>query len=487
MSSDPVAVRPNEHDRDPGATTSWRPTVDRDRREPLFIQIVDGLRRAIRQGELRPGDRLPTNRLLARSLGVSLSTITRAMDEAGRQHLVHARVGRGTFVLGATVDAALFGSTLRHSGDVGKGERGSDHGDGHGESVEWGSINHPPIDLSGNVPARPGRDVELDETLRRLEPGSIGSAYPSPAALGAGQAVFADLLRRRGLSIGDVEVVLAAGAQQALLATLVVTAGAGARVLVEELTFPGMKSAIRHLGLQPIGVPMDEHGLLPDHLERTAAATGARTLVCVPNLQNPTAASMDSNRRDEIAAVCERCDLTVVEDDVYGALQDEPALASILPARTIVVTSLSKTVAPALRLGAIAGRHPSIADLRREVSLTAWTVAPAGLAVAVEWASDGTIDRRTRWQRDEISARSDLLGARWIGTVAPHRWLPTLTDPDRAVEALTESGVVAVPSTALAVTADAPKGLRLSLTAAPDRATLHAAVARLDAAPIRWA
>jgi DNA-binding transcriptional MocR family regulator len=74
---------------------------------------------------------------------------------------------------------------------------------------------------------------------------------------------------------------------------------------------------------------------------------------------------------------------TVFEDDVYGALQGEPAFASCAPAQTIVVTSMSKAVAPGLRLGAIAGTHPAVAEIARDVALTSWTVSPAMIEVAV--------------------------------------------------------------------------------------------------------
>ena len=377
--------------------------------------------------------------------------------------MVSGQVGRGTFVLGSTVDAALFAGSF---------ERGT------------ASI----IDLASNVPAQRPDDDDLTQALRAIgRRTTFETGYPRPATLLRGQAVIADLLRERSFFVSDGDVVLAAGAQQALLATLAVVVGAGGRILVEELTFPGMKSVARHLNLQLVPVRMDAFGLLPHDLARQIKSSGATALVCVPCRQNPTTATMSATRRVEIARVVEKTGLTVIEDDVYGLLQDEPAFASASPANTLVVTSLSKCVAPGLRIGAVAGRHPALDTIRREVSLTSWTVSPAMISAAALWIEDGTLHQRIAWQRSEINARNRLFPPNWQGPDSPHRWLPTQTNPDQAVAVLRELGVATVSSHSLSTRASAPKGIRLSISAAVNRAELHSAIAIISNAPIRWA
>ena len=75
----------------------WVPTIA-DRTGPLYLQIVDALASDISRGQLVRGQVLPTHRALAKSLGVDLTTVTRAYAEARRRGLTEARVGRGTFV-----------------------------------------------------------------------------------------------------------------------------------------------------------------------------------------------------------------------------------------------------------------------------------------------------------------------------------------------------------------------------------------------------
>ena len=449
----------------------WRPAIDRDT-DVLYRAIVAALRTSIRSGELRPGDRLPTHRSLARQLGVTVSTVSQAYAEANRLHLVSGQVGRGTFVLGEAVDAALFESTFV---------------DRNGDNAETIRAH---IDLSSNVPAKRPDDLDLARTLTDVvETAQCDTGYLCPRGIERGRAVMNDLLLARGYAARRNEIVLTAGAQQGLLAALITVVGAGGRVLVEELSFPGMKSAVRHLNLQAHGVRMDEYGALPRELERLAKRTGAKTFICVPSLHNPTGATMNDERRADIAGVARRLQLTLIEDDVYGLLQDEPSLVSVAPEHTIMVTSLSKTVAPALRLGALAGRHPALAQVARETSLTSWVLSPTMVEVAMRWHGTGTMASRIAWQRYEIAARSAIVDAELgrNGIVSPHRWLATQTPPDRAAELAALAGVEVVPGSALAFGTTATKGIRLSLTAARSRSELHEAITRLRSTSIRWA
>ena len=442
-----------------GSRSSWRPTLH-EHDGPLYVRIVDALRSDIRRGVLLPGDRLPTHRAIARHLDVTLSTVTHAINEATRQHLVDGRVGNGTFVLGANVDAALFAATLTDAVAPATDQR------------------RDLIDLTSNAPAIQTDSRDLQEVFRALA--RRGSAelggYPTQHQLRRGETMFADLLRARGVVVPPDGIVLAAGAQQALLATLITVAGPGAKVLAESLTFPGLKAVARALRLQLVPVRIDQEGLVPTELERVCRSSGSTTLVCVPTLHNPTGATMSATRRAAIAEVVARLGISVIEDDVYGALQNEPALASCAPAQTIVVTSLSKTVAAGLRLGAIVGSHPAVASIQRDVTLTSWTVSPAMIEAAVRWHDNGTIERRTIWQRNEIARRARIARSQHN---APHLWLPTLINPDRATAMLADHGVGAVSSAAFATSPRAPKGIRISLTAAPSHAQLHEAMTRV--------
>jgi DNA-binding transcriptional MocR family regulator len=435
-------------------TTSWRP-------DPLgsgvkYLDVVDQIRSAIRSGALRPGERLPTHRAFARDTGVAISTITQAYAEAARLHLVAGQVGRGTFVLADSADAALFAATAS-----GQGANGV-------------------IDLSANSPAvnLQSNDLQLAlsaaSTTQRVEEG-----YPSAASLLRGRLAMEQLMNARGITMFDRDLVLTAGAQHGLFAALLSLAGPGSRVLAEELTFPGLKAAARQLRIELIPVRLDEEGLLPDDLARQARRTSATVLVCVPALQNPTGSCMSEQRRLDLATVVRRNGITVIEDDVYGSLHDSPSLASAAPDRTVVLTSVSKTIEPSLRIGALAGPSELIGSITAEVQLTSWSVSTASIEVLSRWTLDGTAERRTTWQRNEIRERwriVDQVLGRSDHAPAPHRYIKLDRSPDRIAAACREAGVLVVPSSVLGVGPKPPKGIRISLAAPRSRASLHAAL-----------
>ncbi len=173
--------------------------------------------------------------------------------------------------------------------------------------------------------------------------------------------------------------------------------------------------------------------------------------------------------------------LWIIEDDIYGALGDEPSLASVLPERTLLVSSLSKTVAPGLRLGFMAGPAALMVRIDPEAQATSWALSPLCLQIGCDWLQDGTAARRLAWQREQVHQRwrlaQKLLGSR--GAPSPHLWLPLASGVDMA-RLCRLAGIEAADSAMFAVGHEAPPALRLSLTAAPSPALLKARLERLS-------
>ena len=441
----------------------WRPEQLGD--GVKYLDVVEQIRTAIRTGALRPGERLPTHRAFARDAGVAISTITQAYAEAARHHLVAGQVGRGTFVLADSNDAALFAATATGDADI--------------------------VDFSANSPAINRESDDLHRTLAEVAKSrDAGEGYPSVATLLRGRLAMERLLIDRGLDTSAADMVLTPGAQHGLFAALLSLAGPGNRVLAEELTFPGLKAAARQLHIELIPVRLDREGLLPDDLDRQAARTKATVLVCVPALQNPTGATMSLQRCRDITQVAARRGLTIIEDDVYGSLQDEPCLASIATQNTILVTSTSKAIEPGLRIGALVGPPHLLASVAAEVQLTSWGVSTTSIEVLCRWATDGTAGRRVAWQRNEVNERwrlaSQLLGPS-PHQPAPHRFIPVERSADRIAAACEQAGALVVPSTVLGIGPNPPKGIRLSLTAPRSRSALHAALSAITPILLRHA
>jgi DNA-binding transcriptional MocR family regulator len=445
----------------------WFPDLAKSS-QPTYLAIAEAIAEAVRRGQLRPGDTLPTHRLLAGLVGVNVSTITRAYKEAARRHLVGGEVGRGTFVLGTASEAALFALQHRPEGGV--------------------------IDLSLNMPPMPPRDRDLAAAVAGMDPVKAARSlhYPSPDEVLVHKQAAAGWLRRRGVEAGLEDLVVCAGAQHALDTALGLFPGQE-EVACEALVYPGLKAAARQRQRRMLPMAIDQEGLRPEALE-AAFRGGLRLAVVSPTLHNPTTASMGLDRRRRLVEIARKWDATLVEEDVYGLLKEDaaPSLVSLAPERVLYLTGLSKTVAPGLRIGYLV-LPPRLHDaLREDEHHTTWYVSALALAVATQWLKDGTAWRRLQAQRKELAARhrlcqEHLAGFSWRGApCCPHVWL---ANPPGGAETFARralaAGVVVVPSSVLAAGRVATvDGIRISLGSASDRRTLAEGLARLAALKI---
>ncbi|MEG1038508.1 MAG: PLP-dependent aminotransferase family protein [Pseudomonas sp.] len=440
----------------------WTPTLP-DSEQPRYLALVDAIADAIECGDLKVGERLPPQRRLAWALGLNPSTTQQAYREAAVRHLVSGEVGRGTYVLAGSKEATLF-------------------------HLKEKSGPSQLIDLSTNVPVIDPHSDDIERTVQALlHEGAVRSLehYLSADALLMARAQGAAWLANRGLHLSASQILLCGGAQQGLFSLLLSLCQAGEPVLVEALTAPGIKAACRQLRLPLHGIAQDDQGILPDDLDRVARATGARVVVLTPSLQNPTGACMGRERQHAVAEVVRRHGLLLIEDDVYGALTDQPPLWPLLGQQGILISSLSKTVAAGLRLGWIVADPLLLARVDPHAQATHWQVSPLNLQIACRWISDGTANRRLAWQREEIAQRwrlaRKLLGSErlYAQHPSPHIWLSCPLPAQTLVQRCRANAVEVVPVDVFAVKQSELSAVRISLSAASSRAQLKQALVRV--------
>jgi DNA-binding transcriptional MocR family regulator len=232
-------------------------------------------------------------------------------------------------------------------------------------------------------------------------------------------------------------------------------------VLTECLTYPGLKGIAKVLHLQLAPVAMDDDGMLPDALEAAAVSRGARVVYIVPTLHNPTTTVMSAARRAEIAEVTRRLDLAIIEDDVNGQLLPDapPPLSRFAPERSYCIESMSKFLAPGLRIGFVLtpeGRAPRIAAGVRAMMIMA---TPLLAELVSRWLNDGTAERIVARQQEEAQQRQRLAARVLHGfdyRSQPrgfHLWLQ-VPEPWQTEDFLTqahERGVILSPASAFAV------------------------------------
>jgi len=201
-----------------------------------------------------------------------------------------------------------------------------------------------------------------------------GLQYGATEGLPALREASAALLQERGLAAQAENLLITTGSQQAidLLARVLVEPGEG--VAVESFNYPAALQAFRFAGARLVEVPTDAQGMDVEKLEALLRAESPRVLYVVPNFANPTGAVMPLARRLRLLELAAQYSVTLLEDDPYGELwfgaAPPPSLAQLnqqagSPAQVAYMTSYSKVVAPALRLGVLLAP----ADIARGVVL----------------------------------------------------------------------------------------------------------------------
>ena len=398
-------------------------------------------------GGLPAGSRLPAHRALARALGISVGTVTKAYAALERRGLVRGEPGRATFVTYQAQDTA-------------------------------GSI-----DLAGNAPPRMLGDHALAAALaavgRRVDASGL-AAYGPPGGFLEHRRAVAAWIALGGRQFPPDELILCNGAQQGLAAALLAASSNGVRAVVytEAVTFPGFLRYASLSGHRVHGVAVDEEGLQPAALDRALTRrkpSAAQALIYVtPTLHNPTTATMGPRRRREIVRVARKHDAVIVEDDVYALSQDRDtiSLSSLAPERTFYVTSASKALSPAVRVGAV--RPPRAAWERTETAVRALAqpVSPLQCELLAELTRAGVAREIAMAIRHEGTRRTalarEMIGpALMTADTGYHAFLPLpRTVAEAVVLAAATRGVdLTEPASMMADPNSQQSGIRLCLGA----------------------
>jgi len=348
---------------------------------PIYLRIVNSIERSMNTGELVPGHRLPSQRALAKQLGIDLTTVTRAFDEARRRGLIEARGPQGSFI---APPKAAFGQ---------------------------------PVDLSMNVPPVPDA-LALNDALRRGAAAVLarsnapnlmtyhlagGSPTDRHAAISWLQPMLGD--------IADTALVVAEGAQSALASILISQTQEGEVILCDHLVYPGLLQVAKSLGRRLLPVDGDAGGMCPDALECASRQSGARVVYLNPTCNNPTALTIPPQRRIELARALQRLDLLAIEDDPYWhhAVEKPMPIAALAPAQVYYVSTLSKAISPGLRTAFV--RCPSeqhaeaLATALRSICLMGH---PLVMALVSQLLLDGSATALLNQVLDEARERTAL-------------------------------------------------------------------------------
>ncbi len=479
------------------------PPLDRSLRASLATQIAGYYEGRIRDGDLRVGDRLPPIRSVAEACEVTRATVAEAYRLLAGQGFVESVVGRGTTVIAppASHQATAAAPAAAEPGPLSPYARAALR-----QMREMPGA--PPLpagralvaNFAELAPASESYPVDewraaMDAVLRRDGGDLLGYGHATQG-LPALRALLAERWHDRERPVGADEILVTAGAQQALDLVLRTFCAPGDAVLVTSPSYHQMSGLLRAHGLEVLAVPFGPEGLDLARLEQLLRRSDVRLLYLMPTFHNPTGRTLSLQEREQLLELVQRTEVPIVEDEYQHTLRfrGEPLPSLRAMDRrdlTVTVATASKDLFPALRLGWIMGGSALVAPMaavKRFMDLETSALLQAAL---VEFVRRGSLDRHLEAVRAELRLRHAALQR------ACRTHLPAgcrVTDPDGGfvawlelpepgqgealAELALERGVRVVPGRVFDLHGRPSRGVRLSLTRA-DAAQITAGVAVL--------
>jgi GntR family transcriptional regulator/MocR family aminotransferase len=474
----------------------WDVTIvlDRGAAIPAWQQIANALTEAIRAGRLAPGAALPGTREMAAKVGVNRKTVQQSYDELVAQGWLTAEMQRGTFV---SADLPVVEAVRAPPGAARLRLRGA------APDIAMALAGPQELAFDDGAPDTRLMPAELvaREWRRALLAASSGNrlGYGDPCGLPALREAVAAMLRAdRGLAVGPENVCITRGSQQAIF--LAGRLLGGEAVAMEALSYPPAREVFRDSGARILPVPMDENGLDVEALERMCAAEPVAAIYVTPHHQFPTTIVLPQSRRVALLALAEIFGFAIVEDDYdhefhYAHRPMLPLASAHGFRRLIYIGSLSKLLAPSLRIGYLVADPATVQRAGAEICLIDRQGDPVTEAAAAALMTSGAVKSHARRVLKIYEERRNFLAAALVAALGdeisfsiPQGGLALWVRFDAAIDvaelaavARRQFGLVLMPGGAFATNGAVTNGVRLGFGSL-DEPELAEAVRRLQQA-----
>lgn len=383
--------------------------IDFGHERAVYQQIADGIVTEIKKGRLRPGTPLPGSRVLAADIGVNRKTVVLAYEALIAEGWLETTGKSGTFV---SAELPRFKDQLPETG-------------------HRFVFNHYTIQpLQGPVMANliSFNDGLPDVRLAPME--ELSRAYKRIfqqkarwCMLGYGHekgeerlrtALAAMLAHKRGMNVGPNNICITRGSQMALYLAAHTLIAKGDTVAMECPGYLHAWQIFGKAGAKMVPIPVDDKGMVTDALEQLCRNRRIKAVYVTPHHQFPTAVSMKVERRLKLIELSNRYGFAIIEDDYDHEFHFEAKsmlpLASMEHAQNVIyISSLSKLVAPAVRIGYITGPSAfidSLAQLRSIIDRQGDTIMELAVAELME---DGAIHRHAKRAFGIYAERRELM------------------------------------------------------------------------------
>tara|TARA_R110002096_G_scaffold436056_1_gene666464 strand:+ start:20286 stop:21611 length:1326 start_codon:yes stop_codon:yes gene_type:complete len=411
-----------------------------------YNHIADQLIADVKNGILKPGQRLLPQREFAYLHNIAPSTASRVYAELVKRGVAIGEVGRGTYIRAFDQIPPTLGEPAKE-----------------------------PINMQLNFSVLPEQAGEMAQELKALTRHDVLEASLEPVGVqkdDANMRITANFLRQRDWPVSPDNILYTGGGRQGLTAALAAVASIGDRVGVEYLTYTVVMGIAARLGIQLVPIDMDEDGICLKSLQKSHQKAPLKAIYIQPTLHNPLGVSMSEQRRGDLANYIKKENIIAIEDAVYAFLVNAEPFAALAPENTIYVDSLSKRLSPGLGYGMMVTPGPLINKCIASIRMGGWTTSSIPFELCQRLMASGSVDRISELRRLDAKKRQSIAKKALSDFTihsdprSYHLWME-LPKPWRAEEFAAhaaDKGVSITPANLCAVEpGNAPNAVRLAL------------------------
>lgn len=389
-------------------------TIDRNLPTPVYMQVCNSFIQMIAGGLLQPGRTLPSSRKLAVLLQINRNTVKLAYEELSSQGWVESVGRRGYFVL---ADLPRIPQPIKPSEE--KPVIETFHWTNRFANLSTKhSLQKLPLAIDDGSPdVRLAPVAELLRECRSIHKHLYGKnflKYGNPKGSERLRlAIGRYLSATRGFKTGPENIIITKGSQMGIYLASQLLVEIGDTVAVGNSNYQAADAAFSAAGARLLRIPVDDFGMDVDYLEQSLAHTKIKVVFVIPHHHCPTTVTLSQERREKLLRLSREHRFAIIEDDYdfdfqYDESRHLPLVSSAGSGNVIYIGSISKTFAPAVRIGFMTGPESFIdaaAALRKLIERQGDTLLEEAFASMFE---SGEMDRHFRKSLRIYKQRRDL-------------------------------------------------------------------------------
>ena len=395
--------------------------IDKTSRMAVYIQISNALISAIVNGKIKPGLKLPGTRKLAEILSVHRKTIVAAYDELESQGWIISIASKGSFV---NQNIPIYPEKKGRSKiQKYEGIEKANFNFRKNPLLSGGKTNIHDYSKykfafdDGNPDVRLAPIKALSRHYRSLSNSSFAKhqlTYTNQlkGSIHLRRALSTYLSETRSINVSEENILISRGSVMGFYLLFQVLIQPGDHIIVGKSNFGTANQIIQHAGGKLVQVPVDENGIIIDAVEKECKKRPIKAIYVIPHHHHPTTVPLSAERRMQLLILAKKYNFAIIEDDYdydfhYDSAPLLPLCSNRAMGQAIYVGSLSKSVAPAFRIGFVVGSKDLIDEisyLRRMIDRQGDRLLERAVSILFE---EGDIRRHLRKAHKEYKARRD--------------------------------------------------------------------------------